>query len=207
MYDFKNFSNKNLFDFQSELSDEIENRLFSSTVLQAQDLPVHTPKISLYDHAIKDNGIFEIPGKKSDPRIDYHFDNTMGHDTPYKDDTAHCAAAMNSWLKDAGYKHIASLAARDIWHRSSEIGKRVELLNKYSKRAILVLANNASTWQGHTFIYISHVIHRGGKVALTGFGANQSTPEHIKGEICTKTYMVGPNEAYRLLGCVLPERV
>ena len=130
----------------------------------------------------------------------------MGKDTPYRDDTAHCAAAINCWLYETGYKNINSLSARDIWHRGHEIGIVFSKPKKeLTKKLIVVLAYNDSTWRGHVCILEDWRLINGVGY-ITGFGANQGTVNNPQGEVCSKTYRVGKNEKYSILGFVLPEK-
>lgn len=64
-------------------------------------------------NAFDDLGLKELPGKKHNARVVEMF-HTAGYPSINDDETAWCAAAMNTWLIEADYKGSGSLMARSF---------------------------------------------------------------------------------------------
>ena len=98
--------------------------------------------------ARQDLGVVEVKGKLSNPRIVEMF-KEAGFSGIKDDSVAWCAAALGSWLKRAGLKPSASLAARsyETW------GERLE---RPMLGAIGVKRRaGGAAWQGHVGIVVA----------------------------------------------------
>lgn len=97
------------------------------------------------DEAIKDEGLREIVGPKHNPRVLKMYEEA-GHGWVDNDEVAWCAAAVNAWLKRAGYVGTMSLAARSFLKWGKSLDKMPE------RGAIAVFSRGSQSWQGHVAI-------------------------------------------------------
>ncbi len=98
--------------------------------------------IPAYMAAMADLGLQEIVGGAHNPRIIEMFAKS-GHSWVQDDETAWCAAAMNTWLLEGGLRGTGKLNARSFldWGR--------EHTGKPEKGVIAVFERGNSAWQGH----------------------------------------------------------
>ena len=121
------------------------------------------------DEAYKDEGLKEIPGSKHNPKVLAMYEEA-GHGWVDNDEVAWCAAAVNAWLKRAGYIGTMSLAARSFlkWGKS---------LNKEPRRgAIAVFNRGTKSWQGHVAICTGRT--KRGYIEV--IGGNQNNAVNVK---------------------------
>lgn len=97
--------------------------------------------IPAYQAAMADFGLQEIVGGAHNPRIIEMFAKS-GHSWVKDDETAWCAAAMNTWLLEGGLKGTGKLNARSFldWGRKAD---------KPGKGIVAVFERGNSAWQGH----------------------------------------------------------
>jgi len=115
--------------------------------------------------AFSDLGLKEIKGRKSNPRVVEMFKHS-GFPGVKSDETAWCAAAVGSWLKEAGLSNSKSLAARSYMEWGSPTSK--------PKRGDVVVFKRGTGWQGHVGLYLGE---QGGRIYH--IGGNQSNSVSI----------------------------
>jgi uncharacterized protein (TIGR02594 family) len=100
---------------------------------------------SLYQTALRFEGMKEIPGPKHNPFIQWAFSLTTFPE-PYTDDDAWCSAIMNAWCYIAGLPRSGSAAAIS-W---LEVGQEITLDQAVIGEDILVFAHHVTIFAGRT---------------------------------------------------------
>lgn len=117
-----------------------------------------------YEYARADMGLTEIRGEVDEPKIVQMFAD-VGHSWVKSDETAWCAAAMGSWLKEAGLPHTGKLNARSY----IEYGSEVSIGEAKTGDIVVFWRNDPNSWQGHVGFYV----RREGQ-GIVVLGGNQS---------------------------------
>lgn len=114
--------------------------------------------MTAYEIAQKDmaDGVKEIPGKDSHPRILAAFD--LCTFDPGNDDTAWCSAMMNLWQHEAGNSITASAAARS-WLKWGE------KLAEPEEGCVTILKRTSSPTSGHVTFFVKQI---GDKIQCLG---------------------------------------
>lgn len=122
-----------------------------------------------YALASEEIGLSEIPGEVDEPRIVQMF-ATVGHAWVQDDETAWCAAAIGTWLHEAGLPHTGKLNARSYlgW------GEPVALEDAQPGDVLVFSRGDPSGWQGHVGFYVGT---RG--ALLEVLGGNQSNQVNV----------------------------
>ncbi len=105
-------------------------------------LPPESDATGPYAAAMADLGLQEIVGGTHNPRIIEMFAKS-GHSWVQDDETAWCAAAMNTWLLEGGLRGTGKLNARSF------LDWAVEHTGKPEKGIVAVFERGNSAWQGH----------------------------------------------------------
>jgi hypothetical protein len=98
---------------------------------------------SLYQTALRFEGLKEIPGPKNHPWIEWAFSLTTFPE-PYTDEDAWCSAAMNAWCYILGLPRSGSAAAIS-W---LEVGKAIALEEAVIGEDILVFDHHVTIFAG-----------------------------------------------------------
>lgn len=104
-----------------------------------------------FTHALRDEGLTEIVGPAHSPRVLQMFEKA-GHPQITNDETAWCAAALNCWLVETGYKGTGSLLARSFlkWGRPYK--------QKLIKPGVIcVFERGNKPWMGHVALATGRV--------------------------------------------------
>lgn len=183
-------------DIFKDVEVPVEEKIFRIKNLAGNIVMGDTPYAAMQSYM----GVKELtaPGE-SNPTIEKMYDDVLGYPANYKDDTAWCMGSAMHCAKLMGYKFVPRLDARSAWNKSDDVGFRVALIDA-NYGDYVVLARNDSNWRGHIMFYEGHKIINHKEVSITGLGGNQSNM------VKTSTYIVGPNQTYRLLGLVRPEK-
>jgi hypothetical protein len=113
---------------------------------------------SLYQTALRFEGLHEIPGPKNNPWIEWAFSLTAFPE-PYTDEDAWCSAAMNAWCYILGLPRSGSAAAIS-WLK---VGKPITIDEAVIGEDILVFDH-------HVTIYAGRVNDK----IVNGLGGNQN---------------------------------
>lgn len=134
-------------------------------------------RLILLETAIKEYGITEIPGDKSNPEINKYFD-IIGH-TWADDEVSWCSAYVNWVCKSQGFEYSNELVARswlDMPHVTSSQVKPGDV--------VVFWRESINSWKGHVGFFIKK-----NKKGVYTLGGNQDNQVNIK-----------PYPEYRILG-------
>jgi len=117
--------------------------------------------------ARQDLGVKEIAGPEHNPAVIGYF-RDAGFPEIDDDETAWCAALVNSCLERAGYSGSKSLAARSFLTWGKEVTK------PYPGCIVVFWRNSPRSWQGHCAFYVSET-----KTHIKVLGGNQANSVNI----------------------------
>lgn len=135
-------------------------------------------RLILLDTAIKEYGVREIPGDKSNPEINKYFD-LIGH-TWADDELAWCSAYVNWVCKSQGFEYSGKLNARS-W---LDIEGHVTSTQVKPGDIVIFWREDIMSWKGHVGFFIKK-----NKTGVYTLGGNQNNEVNIK-----------PYPEYRILG-------
>ncbi len=137
---------------------------------------LYTPNIDFAFHpwmdiALREAGIHEIPGPKSNARIDEYIQSVDGA-ANFTDDDAWCSIYINWIMLEAGCQRTRSAAARS-WLK---IG--IELYEPVYGCIAVYWRESLQSGKGHV-----HLVLRADKTEIWGWGGNQSN------QVCAAPYL------------------
>jgi uncharacterized protein (TIGR02594 family) len=122
-----------------------------------------------YAIASEQIGMKEISGAQHNDTIVEMFAD-VGHSWVKDDETAWCAAAIGSWLKQAGLPHTGKLNARSY----TTWGETVDLENAQPGDVVVFWRGSPDGWQGHVGFFV-----RNAGTHIEVLGGNQSNAVNI----------------------------
>lgn len=126
-------------------------------------------RLILLETAIKEYGVTEIPGNKSNPEINKYF-NITGH-TWADDELAWCSAYVNWVCKSQGFEYSGKLNARS-W---LDVGENVTNTQVKPGDIVVFWRENITSWKGHVGFFI-----KWNKNGIYTLGGNQNNQVNIK---------------------------
>lgn len=124
-------------------------------------------RLILLNRAIKEYGITEIPGDKSNPEINKYFD-IIDH-TWADDEVSWCSAYVNWVCKIEGFEYSNELTARS-WLDFEEVS------DPGPGDIVVFWRENPNSWKGHVGFFTSNR-----NTLVYTLGGNQSNQVNIKG--------------------------
>lgn len=126
-------------------------------------------RLILLDRAIKEYGVTEIPGDKSNPEINKYFD-LIGH-TWADDEIAWCGAFVNWVCKSEGFEYTGKLTARS-W---LDLDGHVTSTQVKPGDLVIFWRDNINSWKGHVGFFVKK-----NKDGVYCLGGNQNNQVNIK---------------------------